>query len=509
MAALHIHLTFINSGVNLLAKEPQSTSQRSETTKDKSAMTHFYQRAVDEALQSPNGHLDLFLRFLLGLSLQTNKTLLQGLLTKTRNSSKINEETGRYIKKVIGETYSPDDSINLFHCLSELRDCSLVEEIQQFLFRLRGCNLSDRSCESLSSILSSQSSDLRKLGLSNNNLQDSAVNLLSAGLKSPHCTLETLRLIGCNMSERSCEALASVLSSQCSRLRELDLSNNDLQDSGMKLLSAGLKSPHCAVATLRLSGCMIAKEGCASLASALSSNPSHLKELDLSYSHPGDSGVKQLKQDPHWKLATLKVDHGGVQRLGSGVRKYACELTLDPNIAHTNLKLTNNNTKVIVREEQPYPDHEERFDFWSQVLCENGLTGRCYWEVEWTGDIRIVVTYRGIRRKGDTDDCKFGRNDQSWSLNCSSDGYLVCHNDRETKVPLPSAPFSKRVAVYVDCPAGTLSFYRVCSDELIHLHTFHCTFTEPLYPAFGLWFRCSSGCGSRLRAGSLVSLCSL
>ncbi|XP_062292580.1 stonustoxin subunit beta-like [Scomber scombrus] len=204
-----------------------------------------------------------------------------------------------------------------------------------------------------------------------------------------------------------------------------------------------------------------------------------------------------------------RVDHGGVQRLRPGVRKYACELTLDPNTAHRNLKLTKNHKKVIVREEQPYLDHEERFDFWSQVLCENDLTGRCYWEVEWRGDVRIAVTYKGIRRKGDKDDGKFGGNDHSWSLNCSSGGYFVCHDERETKVPLPSASFSNRVAVYVDCPAGILSFYIVCSDTLIHLHTFYCTFTEPVYPAFGLWFRCSSGSGSGLRSGSLVSLCSL
>uniref|UniRef100_A0A3Q3ATC1 SPRY-associated domain-containing protein n=1 Tax=Kryptolebias marmoratus TaxID=37003 RepID=A0A3Q3ATC1_KRYMA len=117
------------------------------------------------------------------------------------------------------------------------------------------------------------------------------------------------RLDYCSLSERSCEALSSVLSSQSSSLRELDLSNNDLQDSGVKLLSTGLESPHCKLETLSLSGCLITEEGCGSLASALSSNPSHLKELDLSYNHPGDSGVTLLSgalKDPHLRLETLR-----------------------------------------------------------------------------------------------------------------------------------------------------------------------------------------------------------
>uniref|UniRef100_A0A671UAF8 SPRY-associated domain-containing protein n=1 Tax=Sparus aurata TaxID=8175 RepID=A0A671UAF8_SPAAU len=117
------------------------------------------------------------------------------------------------------------------------------------------------------------------------------------------------RLGVCNLSERSCEALSSVLSSQSSSLTELDLNNNNLQDSGVKLLSAELKSPHCVLETLRLSGCLITEEGCTSLASALDSNPSHLRELDLSYNHPGDSGVKQLSarlKDPGWRLDTLR-----------------------------------------------------------------------------------------------------------------------------------------------------------------------------------------------------------
>uniref|UniRef100_A0A3B1K2A1 NACHT domain-containing protein n=1 Tax=Astyanax mexicanus TaxID=7994 RepID=A0A3B1K2A1_ASTMX len=182
-------------------------------------------------------------------------------------------------------------------------------------FRLTSCNIGVKTCESLGSILNLENSSLKELDLSNNDLLDSGVELLSAGLKSSQCKLQILRsvLASCNLGVNTCESLGSVLKLENSSLKELDLSNNDLQDSGVELLSAGLKSSHCKLQILRsvLSGCMITDKGCHSLASALSSNPSNMKALDLTYNNPGESGMNVLSarlKDPQCKLETLRLD---------------------------------------------------------------------------------------------------------------------------------------------------------------------------------------------------------
>ncbi|XP_076025189.1 protein NLRC3-like isoform X1 [Genypterus blacodes] len=501
LAAIYVHLTFINSGVNLLSEE-RSTSRWANLFRDKSKLTHLQQSAVDKALQCPNGHLDLFLRFLLGLSLQTNQTLLRGLLKETGRSSQTNQETVQYIKENISENLSAERSYNLFHCLNELKDDSLVEEIQQYLCSGRLCTdkLSPAQWSALVFVLLSSEEDMDVFDLKQYSATEEALIRLLPVVKASRKAL----LSGCNLSERSCEALSSVLRSQSSRLRDLDLSNNDLQDSGVKLLSAGLESPHCKLETLSLSGCMITQEGCASLASALSSNSTHLRELDLSYNHPGDTGEKLLSaglESPSWRLDALRVDHGGQQLIKAGLRKYVSKLELDPNTANGNLTLSDNNRKVTRgRDQQPHPDHLERFDTQRQLLCRSALHNRCYWEVEWEGKVEISVTYIGIRRRGRGQDSRFGRNNQSWCLRCIDGGYSAWHNNTETSISVPvSSSVPHRVGVFVDCPAGTLSFYSV-SDILVHLHTFTTTFTHTLKAGFGL---CGNGGGLSVGLGLL------
>ncbi|XP_035770672.1 NACHT, LRR and PYD domains-containing protein 12-like [Neolamprologus brichardi] len=300
LAALHVHLTFINSEVNLMKKQ------------------HVYQSAVDKALRSPNGHLDLYLRFLLGLSLQTNQTLLRGLLTQTGSCSQTNQETIQYIKKKLNENLSAEKSINLFHCLNELTDHSLVEQVQQSLRSgsLSTDEVSPAHWSALVFMLLSSEEDLDVFDLKKYSASEGALVGLLPVIKVSNKALLSV----CELSEAGCVALTSVLSYKSSSLRELDLRINSLDDSGVKLLSAalgssccklntlrlsfsnlsesssetlsaGLQNLNCKLITLRLMGCKFSEGSCEALSSVLSSQSSSLRELDLNNSELWDSGM--------------------------------------------------------------------------------------------------------------------------------------------------------------------------------------------------------------------------
>ncbi|XP_035251421.1 NACHT, LRR and PYD domains-containing protein 3-like, partial [Anguilla anguilla] len=677
LAALFVFHSCVNENRNVLRAE------ESKPHSDRVQLSELHRTAVDQALESKNGHLDLFLRFLLGLSLDSIQTLLGGLLTQTGSRSPSIEKTVQYIKKRLREESSAERIINLFHCLNELNDNSLVQEIQNSLrsgklshkklepdqcsalafvllmseeildefdlktyntsaaghqrlvpvvrncrkailnsgdltekscdivasalqslnsplrdldlsynnlgdsgvellcaglmspncklqrlglnnckltkkscdivasalqssnspltdldleleimkiktmsrsecgvevlklspvpptlsrSELNNCKLTKKSCDIVASALQSSNSPLTDLDLSYNNLGDSGVELLCAGLRSPNCKLQRLGLGWCNLAEGCCDVLASVLRSPHSELRDLELRDNELQDSGVRALSAGLEEPHCKLQRMGLSGCRVTQRGCDSLASALCSNPSHLRELDLRYNHPGDSGVRALSAgcgSPHLLLKwRVNVDHGGEKRTKPGPKKYGYQFTLDPNTAHRELSLSEGNKKVTHTpgREEPYPDHPERFEQWRQVVCRESVCERCYWEAEFSlseegGAVYIAVTYKGISRKGEGYDCMFGYNKNSWSLECiklsyfdkfrysDKPRYSAWHNENQTRIPAPPSPYRRagvcddagrgvcvyRVGVCVDRPAGTLSFYSVSDSDTLTL----------------------------------------
>ena len=162
----------------------------------------------------------------------------------------------------------------------------------------------------------------------------------------------------------------------------------------------------------------------------------------------------------------------------------ACELTLDPNTAHRELSLSEDNRKVTrVREQQSYPDHPERFDYWDQVLSRESLTGRCYWEVEWEGRVEIGVAYRGITRRGGGDDSRLGGNKMSWSLYCYVGLYIARYNGSETYMRVCVVCVCVCVTTHYVCNvcACRVAIKRVCLPDVIFFF-FLCVSSPPAPP---------------------------
>ncbi|XP_044228209.1 NACHT, LRR and PYD domains-containing protein 12-like [Thunnus albacares] len=382
LAAVYMHYCYTNSNTEVLEdflgkdyghseSKPKSVLKKMSkyfrnNDRCDPSLDDFLRRAMEKSFRSKTCHLDLFVRFLHGLSLESNQSLLGSLLGQTENGPEVTQRVINNLREMNTEDISPDRSINIFHCLMEMNDCSVHQEIQEFLksenrskkrlsvihcsalaymlqmsekvldelnlemyntsqegrlrlipavrncrkAQLSDCGLSETHCEVVASALKSNPSHLRELDLSLNDLEDSAMKLLCAGLESPNCKLENLRLSECRLSKISCASLASALKSNPSHLRELELVGNKLQDSGMKLLCDFLEIPDCRLETLILRDCSLSKISCATLASALKSNPSHLRKLELGGNKLQDSGLKLLcdfLESPHCRLETLRL----------------------------------------------------------------------------------------------------------------------------------------------------------------------------------------------------------
>uniref|UniRef100_A0A8B9JLX4 B30.2/SPRY domain-containing protein n=1 Tax=Astyanax mexicanus TaxID=7994 RepID=A0A8B9JLX4_ASTMX len=374
------------------------------------------------------------------------------------------------------------------------------------VLRLANCSVRQIGFPALLSAFSSNPSHLKELDLSYSTPKLKAFRQFCSLLDGSRFKLETLILNKVNWWEdrnpsdsstastadwlsKPYKALASALSS--SDLRVLDLSINALDDSSVECLSAGLANSACKLEILRMARCRITEVGAATLANTLRLNPSHLRELDLSYNPvegPGFDQLNSLVEDPAIRLEKIIAEGYGEHRSPEELLQYQCSLTLDPNTASLDVEVSEGDQEVWHSRDrkQPLPYHPERFKWYSQVMCREGLSGRHFCQVEWFGRFATIgVAYKDMSRKGPADACTPGENKKSWAIKVSTPSPLsqALHDGVETRLP-DRSPW--RVGVYLDWAAGILSFYDVTHDKAELIHTFYAKFTGPLYLVFSI-----------------------
>ncbi|XP_073700603.1 protein NLRC3-like [Garra rufa] len=506
----------------------------------KSNLSDFLKSVIDVAVESTNEHLDLFICFLFGISCDSSRRILEGLLPRLEDSSlEDHKKVTKYIKCLWRKDLSPERCLSLVRCIVELKDrsflqmpdlehsrtkktltlfqCTLLafrflmsdtdhdefvlrkfnitlEGFQRFspaitCFRqamLRGSGFTEKHCDILVPFLTSPNSHLTHLDLSHNSLGLSALKQLSRAFCDPKCQIQMLNLSHNDLHSQDMELIKDVISGSNLNLKILDLSDNHLEDEGVKILSAGLRSAKCHLEVLKLSGCQI-KEGVVKLLSSLKDS---LRELDLRYNDLGnivEKKVPQLKD----RLPSLRIYTGGVCSHQPGLYKYAVTLTFDPQTANGYLHLNENNTVAVCkREKQQLPANDERFDKCVQVLCCQPLSGRCFFTVDVIGTgVHIGVACKGIKRKGANDTVRLGRNKMSWCL-CCSEKVCVAHDKKNESLTKPLQTESiRKLGVFLDREAGSVFFYRLSPDsepELLYMFDADFPEDQELYPAFSI-----------------------